>query len=174
MSHVRPTLVVAPAASLHDCFGPVKRFGPVYVQTLVGQRPVEGLHEALGRRLAGPAEIETNLVVICPKIVQPIGEFAAVDLEQHLGSTPSAIKRFSATTTRSLPRRCPISIASASRLKTSTIVSARKPSPLTGWSDTKSIAHAWLGCVGMNRLRRSTVKLRRFSRLFYNCNCSRR
>jgi hypothetical protein len=54
----------------------------MHVQALVAQRSVECLHEAVVGRLARPAEVELNLMVIGPQLQQPPREFGSVVDEQ--------------------------------------------------------------------------------------------
>jgi len=51
---------------------------PVQRETLASQRAVEGLDERIVHRLAGPAELERDVLPVRPMIQQPRGELGAV------------------------------------------------------------------------------------------------
>jgi hypothetical protein len=98
-------------------------------------------------------------VMIRPEVQHPPRQLAAIVHEDPLRS-PTLRHETIADANNILPRSfLPTSIASASRLKTSTIVNARKRSPLTSWSATKSMHQASFGRLGTKRSRRVTTIL---------------
>jgi hypothetical protein len=68
----------------------------------------------------------------------------------------------------------PTSMASASRLNTSTTVSARNFWPLLNWSWIKSSVHASFGRFGWQRASRCTTILRRRGRFVRSTSSSSR
>jgi len=81
-SLVRPTHIVVLAPSFDSLSSFLQCFEPVYIQTFIAQRSVEGLDEAVVGRLAGSAEVDPHPVVVGPQIEQAPRELAAV-VDKH-------------------------------------------------------------------------------------------
>lgn len=81
---MRPTLIVVPSPGLDLRPGVLERLEPVEVQAFVTERPVEGLDEAVVRRLPGAAEIDSDPVMVRPEIQQAPRKLAAIVDEDPL------------------------------------------------------------------------------------------
>jgi hypothetical protein len=138
------------------------------VQTFVPQRSVEGFNEAVIGGLSRMTEVDLNFVVIRPEIEDLLGKLAAVVHEHHRWRPASGDQVITYSDDILATQTMPDFDASASRVKTATIVWIRNLSPFTSQSETKSIEQALFARFGTKRSWRATRIVRCRGRLLRN------
>lgn len=68
--HVRPALVVVPSPGFDNNFYFLQVFEPMQVQAFVPEGSIKGFNMAIVGWLAGPAEIDTRLMMTRPQVQQ--------------------------------------------------------------------------------------------------------
>lgn len=114
---------------------------PVLVEAFVAEAAIEALADRVLDRLAGIDKAQFDAVLIRPLVQRLAGQFGAV-IEHDLGGHPALGGDAGQDLHHAFPGRLvSTSIASASRVRTSTTVSNRMRRPAASVSLRKSSAH---------------------------------
>ena len=143
-----------------------QRQEPVRVEAFVAQTAVERLYKGVVGRLAGPAEVERDAVLVGQRSSALETNSGPLSTLIALGAPRISANRLITVTTCSPRMPWSTSMASASRVNASTTVKARSRRPSKSASETKSIDQSAFGAVAAGCRSRSaalTCRRGRFS-----------